>query len=76
MQEIKLTSTQELLKELFSRFNHAIFAARKDNVKGKDDDRGWYNYSGDPQTCRGLCNTIDDIIGSDLQSESEDIEPE
>lgn len=76
MNNICLVSTDDLLKELLHRFDHAVFAGIQ--VKGTagiapyDIFRRWY---GNSLTCSGLCASLSKSILQDF-SERETELPE
>lgn len=71
MKDINLYSTNELLEELFSRFEHCIFAALKvrDN-KTKVTKR---KFKGDIDVCISLAHKIQQFIYEDWQKNEKDI---
>ena len=71
--EIQLVSTDELLDEIFSRFDHIIFCGMKVKIKGNDN---YYEkrYEGNYATAIGLCDIVKDHILNDF--DEEDVETE
>lgn len=75
MDNICLVSTDDLLKELLHRFDHAVFAGVQ--VKGTeevgpiDTIRRWY---GNSYTCAGLCASLSTSILKDFSDRETEVE--
>ena len=65
MDDLQLKSTNELLNEIFSRFDHAVFCGVKLSIK-KDRDLYEKHYQGNYPTCMGLCDIIKTHIITDF----------
>ena len=81
MSDIKLITTDDLIKELLNRFDHAVFAGCrvKELGKGVDGTKGdiqtlrrWF---GNSYTCAGLSSSLQRTILKDF-SDREDVLPE
>ena len=55
MQDLKLFSTEELLDEVKSRFDNAVFIGKKEG-KTVAQRVIFFGYNGDLMYCQGLCN--------------------
>ena len=65
MSDITFVSTKDLIEELFSRYEHAVFAGIKivdaESILSKRD------YKGNSDTCIGLCAKIQHLIIQDWE---------
>ena len=52
--DINLIPEDDLIKELFNRYEHAIFAGAKTGYKTKDSVTYTHKYDGNSATCAGL----------------------
>lgn len=72
-QDLKLTSTEDLLDELFARFDHAVFKGRKiENPRSSSLDT--WDFVGDWTTCAGLCADLVHEIHKDRDDAVERLE--
>jgi hypothetical protein len=56
MNDIELVATDELLKELLNRFEHAVFCGLKAQINEEQDAVG--QWHGNALTCVGLAQAI------------------
>lgn len=63
---IQLASTEDLIKELFSRFPHAIVAFRSIPVEGVNESMEGQYQHGDYRMCQGLASGIIGKIERDI----------
>ena len=73
MNGLELVSTDKLLNELFSRFDHVIFHGAKFGVQ----DKNVYErkYAGNYPICIGLCELMKDCIINDFEDDMDYEEP-
>lgn len=74
MGELSFVSTDDLLKELLIRFDHAVFMGRKDR-NGNKDMLFYRKFMGDAHLCMGMSHDLIDYISSSIE-EDEDLESE
>lgn len=70
MNELNFVSTEELLDEIFARFDHCIFAGVKPH---RDDCITKRRYKGDSTTCLGICTLIEKLILDSWRKEQKDL---
>ena len=71
MKDINLCSTNELLEELFSRFEHCIFAALK--IRDNETKITKRKYKGNLDTCISLAYKIQQFIFADWRINEQNI---
>lgn len=69
--DIKFVNTDELINEVFNRYDHVIFTGIRDGYDGKDTIRKTRRYKGNSETCIGLCERMSIVIHDD-ESDRED----
>lgn len=70
--ELNLIPTDDLLDELFARYEHSVWCGLKTKVKGNDK---LYEklYDGDYAICIGLCDIIKNSVLEDLNTEDKEL---
>lgn len=71
MKDINLCSTNELLEELLSRFDHCVFAALK--CRDNQTLMTKRKFKGNSDTCIGLAHKIQQLIYEDWKSKEKDM---
>lgn len=71
MKDINLCSTNELLEELLSRFDHCIFAAMK--IRDNETKITKRKYKGDVDICISLAQKIQQFVYENWQKNEENI---
>jgi len=64
----RFITTQNLIRELFSRFEHAIFCGIQENYELRDKYTS--NYKGNKMVCIGLTKLVEDYMLKHLDLES------
>lgn len=75
--DLSLVSTEDLVQELFSRFDAAIFnAAKAQQINPTEDGlaEGYINFVGDAHTCAGLAGSMEYFILSGLHESGHKLE--
>jgi hypothetical protein len=71
---LTLIPTEELLNELFSRYDAAVWCSIKRGIQSNKDFAFERKYEGDYATCSGLCDIVKEMILGDMNGNSR--EPE
>lgn len=66
MSDLELYSTDDLIKELQSRFEHSIIAGRGKRLKGKGE-YDFDSFNGNWILCLGLCEKVKVTITEDYK---------
>lgn len=67
MRDIELVPTSELITELLSRYEHAVFAGLSQVADDQHIRRKW---TGNSLTCQGLCAALNRSIDDHRENES------
>lgn len=71
-QDVKLTSTDDLIAELKSRYEHIVIGAIRTAVKVPGDMVTVRNWKGDYTVCVGLCSQLEaDINDANYKAEKD-----
>ena len=67
-EDLKLISTDDLLAELGSRFDHWVFSGGQIGIHGKDNIRTIRRYRGNYLECIGLSRLIERVVIDDFEN--------
>lgn len=71
--DLQLIPVDELIDELFNRYDHAAFIGKKAIKDGLTEDKG--RYKGDPHTVMGMASTLQIRLHEEYYDQ-EDLEDE
>ena len=67
-EDLKLLSTDDLLAELGSRFDHWVFSGGQIGIQGKNNMRTVRRYGGHYLECIGLARLVERVVIDDFES--------
>ena len=75
MSSLQLAQTDDLVKELASRYEHFVFAGLKHAINDADGRVRSWRYAGNTETCQGLACGLIAHIQQDADANEEVLEP-
>ena len=72
---LQLAQTDDLVKELASRYQHFVFAGLKAAANEADGNIRSWRYAGNTETCQGLACGLIAHIQQDADANEEVLEP-